>query len=929
MLKANSLSIFLAISSAIVSFASATPCRAQCSTWDDRFYISGTDFSVSAMCSFDDGTGPALFASGSISMVGTTTVRGTAKWDGSHWTAAGAGSVRGFAVFDDGTGPALYGAGSFAHGASGTFFGIAKWNGTDWVPLGGAVTAVNQPFANVLAVFDDGSGPALYVGGSFDHVGGVPAHSLARWNGSSWVDVGGGVSGGSDTSVYALSVHDDGSGSALYVGGEFDHAGAVLASRIARWNGSAWSALSTGVQFGSVYALSTFDDGTGSALYIGGDFFSAGGVTARGIARWNGSSWSAVGNVSTPITVFALGAFDDGSGDALWAGGKFQSIGGVAANSLARWKGSSWSAPSGGLGEGLTQSYQVEVDALVPFHPASGPMLCVGGLFSTAGNAPASNLAGWNGSLWSPLTDDGLGLTGNTFAFTTFDDGTGLALYAAGGMASAGSALANNIAKWNGSSWSALGSGLNGGVRALAVFDDGAGSALFAGGTFTSAGGSSADHIAKWNGATWSALGTGIANQPDPTAFVYALAAFDDGTGPALYAGGTFDIAGSVSVNGIAKWNGSSWSAVGSASSGNVTVFALAVFDDGSGAALYAAGSFTSLGGVSAMNIAKWNGSSWSALGSGTNGSVKALLAFGGGTGAKLYAGGSFTLAGGSPADLAASWNGSSWSALDNAVPSVGGFGIGAFAQFDDGSGAALIAGGDFASLGGVAVHNIAKWNGVSWSPLGTGLTSPNASADALAVFEDGTDGAPDLYVGGQFVQAGGSPSMGIAEWHGCSPGVAFCAGDGTGATPCPCGNSGHSGRGCENSAATGGAHLGAGGHTTPDAVVLSATHELANALSIFLQGDAVVSPVAFGDGVRCTGGSLKRLYVKNAIHGAVSAPESGDPSITARSAMLGDPIVHGTTRYYQTYYRDPNLAFCPPPQGNSWNVTNAVSITW
>src|SRR5262245_57358272 len=37
-----------------------------------------------------------------------------------------------------------------------------------------------------MVVFDDGSGPALYVAGLFDHAGGVPAKNLARWDGTQW-----------------------------------------------------------------------------------------------------------------------------------------------------------------------------------------------------------------------------------------------------------------------------------------------------------------------------------------------------------------------------------------------------------------------------------------------------------------------------------------------------------------------------------------------------------------------------------------------------------------------------------------------------------------------------------------------------------------------------------------------------------------------
>ena len=115
---------------------------------------------------------------------------------------------------------------------------------------------------------------------------------------------------------------------------------------------------------------------------------------------------------------------------------------------------------------------------------------------------------------------------------------------------------------------------------------------------------------------------------------------FDDGSGPALYAGGQFTTAGGVAANRIAKWNGSSWSPLGSGMNDGygVSVIALTVFDDGSGPALYAGGYFTTAGGVAANYIAKWNGSSWSALGSGMNGGVVALTAFDDGSGPALYA---------------------------------------------------------------------------------------------------------------------------------------------------------------------------------------------------------------------------------------------------------------------------------------------------
>jgi hypothetical protein len=70
------------------------------------------------------------------------------------------------------------------------------------------------------------------------------------------------------------------------------------------------------------------------------------------------------------------------------------------------------------------------------------------------------------------------------------------------------------------------------GVYALTVFDDGGGPALYAGGEFTTAGGSSTNNIAKWDGASWSALGSGMNH------VVRALTVLDDGGGPALHPGG-------------------------------------------------------------------------------------------------------------------------------------------------------------------------------------------------------------------------------------------------------------------------------------------------------------------------------------------------------------------------------------------------------
>ena len=139
-------------------------------------------------------------------------------------------------------------------------------------------------------------------------------------------------------------------------------------------------------------------------------------------------------------------------------------------------------------------------------------------------------------------------------ALTVFDDGGGPALYAGGSFTTAGGISANRIAKWDGTSWSALGTGLGGWVRALTVFDDGGGPALYAGGDFTTAGGVDANYIAKWDGASWAPLSTGMGGTIGFPG-VYALAVFDDDGGPALYAGGGFTTAGDNVSAYFAKWS--------------------------------------------------------------------------------------------------------------------------------------------------------------------------------------------------------------------------------------------------------------------------------------------------------------------------------------------------------------------------------------
>ena len=158
----------------------------------------------------------------------------------------------------------------------------------------------------------------------------------------------------------------------------------------------------------------------------------------------------------------------------------------------------------------------------------------------------------------------------------------------------------------------------------------------------------------------------------------------------------------------------------------------------------------------------------------------------------------------------------------------------------------------------------------------------------------------------------------------------AFCFGDGSSSNPCPCGNAGLPGRGCDNSSQSGGALLAAAGSPVPDTLVLEATGMTRRTSVLFQQAAAHLgSSTSFGDGLRCTAGLQRKLAMRRTLNGAARYPEGSEPSISVRSAQLGDPLQPGMIRYYSAVYRDPDIAFCPSPTGAAFNLTNAIRVAW
>ncbi len=138
--------------------------------------------------------------------------------------------------------------------------------------------------------------------------------------------------------------------------------------RIARWDGSQWHALGSGIDDGTVYTIAI----SGSTIYVGGSF------TNR-IARWDGAQWHAVpGGTSIVNWIRAIAI----SGDNVYIGGNFYLFTTIETRFLARWDGSRWHAVGGANALGGVSSPSVNTLAI------DGDNLYVGGNFINAGGNP-------------------------------------------------------------------------------------------------------------------------------------------------------------------------------------------------------------------------------------------------------------------------------------------------------------------------------------------------------------------------------------------------------------------------------------------------------------------------------------------------------------------------------------------------------------
>ncbi|MGE0482479.1 MAG: hypothetical protein AB7Q17_18640, partial [Phycisphaerae bacterium] len=202
------------------------------------------------------------------------------------------------------------------------------------------------------------------------------------------------------------------------------------------------------------------------------------------------------------------------------------------------------------------------------------------------------------------------------------------------------------------------------------------------------------------------------------------VAEFDDGYGPALYFVGNFDIAGSVPAVDVARWDGRSWTSTGADFFFNV--WTARAFDLGNGPNLYVSGDFyREYSGREFYYVARWDGAAWHPLGPGIRtpclDGVGALAVFDDGHGPKLYAGASTDLDV-TTCDLVYRFDGDRWTPIGRFRGPLGApLVVGSLEVFDDGSGPALYAGGLFAEVDGLFTRGgLARWDGEQWSVVGT-----------------------------------------------------------------------------------------------------------------------------------------------------------------------------------------------------------------
>lgn len=552
---------------------------------------------------------------------------------------------------------------------------VARWNGTEWMNASQSINLIFcYPYEFLsLKVLND----TLFGAGDIVYYNQNSANHLVTFDGSDWNKYTPGPTvEGLWHRVYATTQFNG----ELYVGGDFDSFRGIVADNIIKWNGSTWQALDSGVN-GVVRSLQVFE----GKIVACGAFDSAGAVAANNVAVWDGTAWDSLQH-GVDGTALSLGVFDS----LLIVAGEFNPVDSVPSGYIAFWDGLAWNE----FGTGADSTVR---DLLV----MNGELIATGDFTQIDGIA-ANYIASWNGSAWSPI---GSGLT---------DPGTALELHSGSLVVSTRSVTSDErvrsrVMRWDGTNWVEMASGrtiattsIDFNIRAMEFYDS---EVIVAGDLNVDA--SPKMSVASWDGATWTSLGFGVAGS------VMALQAFDSD----LVVAGKFDSAAGLPFKNICRWDGVSWSALGGNANGAVRAMVQYQGD------LIAAGDFDEIGGTPAGGIARWNGSSWSDLGGTLSGKAHSLALFGN----RLVVGGDFadvnSILGTS---FIAAYDNTSWTDLDGGIQGfphnlLSPSGVFALTVHQG----TLVVGGGFGKAGELPVYNIAVWDGSGWSTIATGTTWP------------------------------------------------------------------------------------------------------------------------------------------------------------------------------------------------------------
>ncbi len=281
--------------------------------WDGQSYsyLQNADAqNVNDMIVHDDGMGERLFVAvfDSIETPGGFMARRVAAWDGSQWHSigdpgGGPFGAQDLEVFDAGAGEDLYVGGDALFRA---------WDGNEWYFPGFGVNGSVWS----MTVGELNGAPVLFAGGEFTRAGYVFTHNIAAWDGQQWHEVGGGL----PDAVKELGWYEG----TLYAAGEFG-TDAVLV-----WDGSNWSSLGLLRDDDVVHRFRVLDD----KLYVVGDL--AFGDVTWGVAVFDGDAW--IGVDGCPNDVYDVAFYDDGTAEpALYLGGDFTEAGGVTSWKIARY----------------------------------------------------------------------------------------------------------------------------------------------------------------------------------------------------------------------------------------------------------------------------------------------------------------------------------------------------------------------------------------------------------------------------------------------------------------------------------------------------------------------------------------------------------------------------------------------------------------